>query len=138
MAADDAYADLVRKCVMMRRMHDSVRLRYHKLMRAATAEEAALLHSHNDSIRFLSWLFAVMKVRIMTHQSVNTYDALHLHVRAVHMLVSSIAMHLLVPSDGLRGCLTKVTCRLGINTVLVSLRLWILYSVLVMMPNDEC
>ena len=61
-AADDAYADLIRKTVMMRRMHDSVRLRYHKLMRAANAEEAALLHSQNDSIRFLSWLFVVMKV----------------------------------------------------------------------------
>ena len=61
-AAEAAYEDLVHKCVQMRRVHDSVRLQYHRLMRAATAEEAALLHSHNDSIRFLSWLFALMKV----------------------------------------------------------------------------
>ena len=61
-AAEGAYEDLVHKCVQMRRVHDSVRLQYHRLMRAATAEEAALLHSHNDSIRFLSWLFALMKV----------------------------------------------------------------------------
>ena len=62
-AAEGTYEDLVHKCVQMRRVHDSVRLQYHRLMRAATAEEAALLHSHNDSIRFLSWLFALMKVR---------------------------------------------------------------------------
>ena len=62
-AADGAYQDLVRKTVQIRRTHDSFRLRYHQLMHAATRQEAALLHSHNDSIRFLSWLLALVKVR---------------------------------------------------------------------------
>jgi hypothetical protein len=81
---------------MMRRMHDSVRLRYHKLMRAANAEEAALLHSHNDSIRFLSWLFAVMKVR---HSQFATFNE--------RMCTSTHIQHLLPCSS---GCLWWQAC----------------------------
>lgn len=58
-------------------MHDSVQLQYHRLMRAATAEEAALLHSHNDSIRFLSWLFALMKVRRLNVSAIPTVVAVN-------------------------------------------------------------
>ncbi len=61
-ATEEALAEVVRQRVEVRRLHNSVRTRYHKLMQTASAAEMALFHSHNDGIRFIAWMFASIKV----------------------------------------------------------------------------
>ena len=61
-ATEEALAEVVRQRLEVRRLHNSVRARYHKIMQTASAEEVALFHSHNDGIRFIAWIFASIKV----------------------------------------------------------------------------
>ena len=61
-ATEEALAEVVRQRMEVRRLHNSVRARYHKLMQTASAAEIALFHSHNDGIRFIAWIFASIKV----------------------------------------------------------------------------
>ena len=61
-ATEEALAEVVRQRTEVRRLHNSVRARYHKLMQTASAAEMAVFHSHNDGIRFIAWMFASIKV----------------------------------------------------------------------------
>ena len=61
-ATEEALAEVVRQRMEVRRLHNSVRARYHKLMQTASAAEISLFHSHNDGIRFIAWIFASIKV----------------------------------------------------------------------------
>ena len=61
-ATEEALAEVVRARIEVRRLQNSVRARYHKFMRTASAADVALFHSHNDGIRFIAWIFAFIKV----------------------------------------------------------------------------
>ena len=61
-AVEDALTEVVRQRIEVRRVHNFVRARYHKIMQKASAAEVALFHSHDDCIRFIAWIFASIKV----------------------------------------------------------------------------